>query len=264
MKTGVVLFKIVAFIFIVFSCGTGKVHKENVTGDDYELFRGTPVWDLALAAKSQDVNEIAKIASSKKVNIDYQEPKYGETVLMLTVLNNQKASCQALLNSGANVSIHNRYNGSSAIIDAAGLNTDDSSSVEMLRLLVKFNANVNDIEEGPRQEGNSVRYSVLMRACSNINNIFSPLSKVIFLVEHGADVNYKNEYNQTALSKSVLTENLDVVLYLLQHGADYTTPVHSYDGKDYYLNDVLSKMKFPSDSKEGKEKAMIMEIIGKK
>jgi len=65
-----------------------------------------------------------------------------------------------------------------------------------------------------------------------------------FLVENGADVNYRNNWNWTPLFWAVHYNNTDMVKYLLENGADVTI-------KDYENDTVIDYATFLI--KQGKE-----------
>ncbi|MDJ0578866.1 ankyrin repeat domain-containing protein [Crocosphaera sp.] len=62
------------------------------------------------------------------------------------------------------------------------------------------------------------------------------------LINHGADVNAKNEYGETPLHTAVLSENKEIVELLINHGADVNAK-NEYDGKTPLYSAVLTKNK---------------------
>ena len=192
------------------------VDKHRLLGYDYRLFQSTPAWDLAKAVQDEDVSKMRGILCKEPKLINYQEAKYGETLLLMTILNQDYKSFKELLNNGADVNVYDNYDGSSAIITACKWD----SGIEYVKKLIEYGANVNDVEVGKRRTGNSVRLTPLIAA-----SISGNLEVVKYLVEKGADINYRNEYFQTALSESVILDNYDVAYYLLKKGANYRLPI---------------------------------------
>ncbi len=102
----------IAFIFIIliaiacllFSCSDLSrekiVDKSELTGRDYRLFQNTPAWELAKAVEDENTKKIDKIVSENPEIINYQESKYGNTLLMLTIMNQQLKPFKALLKEG--------------------------------------------------------------------------------------------------------------------------------------------------------------------
>lgn len=244
----------VSLFFSLTSCSCHDIDQGKLLANDYRLFQQTPVWSLAKSVKDEDVKEVNKVI--KRGDFNYKEAKYGRTLLMLSVYNEQYISAKALLDAGADPGIHDSYNGTSAIIDAARINGGDG--VKFLKLLLSHGANPNDEEVGDRPEGNMTRETPLLAACASQ---YQPLEKVRLLVEHGADLNYKNDYGQTALAESVLVENLDVVIYLLHAGADCKVPIFFKDTIPVYLWNVMRVKTYALDSKEYKQKMEIVKFL---
>lgn len=245
---------------LFFSCTNRdkNVDKSNLTGADYRLFQATPAWELAKAVQDEDVNKIQQIVKTDPRRINYQEPKYGNTLLKLTVMNQQFNSFKTLIANHADVSIHNTFNGSSALIEACSSKHSDTKYAE---LLFKNGANVNDIETGKRKEGNSTRLTPLMAAAKT-----GKLDLVELLVKSGANVNYKNEFKQSALSIAMLTRKYDIALFLLKNGADYRSPVfyREEEAKEMYLVDVLREALVDIDTDEYKYKMKIVSFLQSK
>jgi hypothetical protein len=255
------------FLMLFMSCSNKDtvVDKEKLLGNDYRLFQETPVWDLAKAVWDEDVDRIKQIVKRDSIDIDFQESKFGNTLLMLTVSNQQSESCKALLELGADPNKHDTYRGSSAMIDAAEVNGVVGDNTEFLKLMLLYGGNPNDVEIGEREEGNTTRYTPLLRACANVNELVSPIGKVKLLVEEGGYV----KYNGAALGTSIMMEYYDVVLYLLNNGANYQEVIidrskFSKDGKKMYIADMLKENLHPLDSKEYKQKMEIVVFLKEK
>lgn len=239
------------------------VDKNTLLGRDYRLFQNTPAWDLAKAVWDEDLVEITRLVREKKVNLNYQEPRFGMPLLMLTVLNEQYKSCEKLLELGADPNQHDTYDGSSAIIEAASINGTVSDNTDFLKLLLQYKANPNDVEIGKRRSDNLGRATPLLKACSSGNKIVSPLAKVKVLVDAGADINYYGEFEKSPLSAALLADNYDVVVYLLHKNVNYKRPIFIRDNKALYIQDVLRENVFPLESKEFKYKLEIIACLSK-
>lgn len=241
-------------IFLMLACST----KEDLTGEDYQLFNNTPAWELAKAVRDEDEERIEALVSQQPKLINFQEPKYGSTLLMLTIRNQQKKPFFTLLNLNADVSIHDSYDGSSALIEACDFEEYD---IEFIEALLKKGANPNDVEVGPRGKGNSTRHTPLIVA-----SMSGRLDFVELLVSHGADINYQNEFKQSALTEATLQENYEIVIYLLKNGADYTRPIffRPEANKDMFLVDVLREDFFELDSRQHKFKMEIVDFLSSK
>ncbi len=252
-------------VLILVTLTSCSVDKSRLLGNDYRLFENTPVWTLAKAVRDEDTSAIRKIVIEEKINIDFQEPRFGKTLLMLTVSNHHFNSCKILLQLGADPNKPDKYNGSSAMIDAAKV-IEDGENIRFLKLLLAHKGNPNYIEIGPGQEGNTTRKTPLI---ASLIESSSSLLKVKVLVEAGADINYKNEYGQTVLREAVLQNNYEVVLYLLEKGADYQALIvdrgqFNTGGKKMYLIDMLREDLPELGSKEHKTKMAIVDFLKQK
>lgn len=118
-------------------------------GYSFNLFESTPNYALAKAVAKEDTNEIRNIVNKGDINVDFKEPKFGRTLLLLAIGNNKINSTTALLNAGANIGI--RDNDNNAPINEASklfLYEDYSYAYNMLDLLIKHGANVNSEIKG--------------------------------------------------------------------------------------------------------------------
>lgn len=78
----------VVFLCVVSCSNRDKiVDKEDIYEDDFRLFQETPVWKLAKAVQDQKLSKIKRLVKEEKLDVDFQESKYGNTLLMLAVKN---------------------------------------------------------------------------------------------------------------------------------------------------------------------------------
>ena len=153
------------FSCLLFSCSNLSrekiVDKSELTGGDYRLFQNTPAWELAKAVEDGNTNKIDKIVSENPELINYQESKYGETLLMLTIMNQQLKSFKALLKNGADVNIHDTFDGTSPLIEACSYKF---YNITFAKTLIEYGADVNDVETGERRKDNGTRLTPLIAA----------------------------------------------------------------------------------------------------
>ena len=262
------------FACLLFSCSNLSrekiVDKSELTGGDYRLFQNTPAWELAKAVEDENTEQIDKIVSENPELINYQESKYGNTLLMLTIMNQQLKPFKVLLKRGADVNIHNTFDGTSSLIKAC---SSKFYNIIFVKMLIEYGADVNDVETGERRKENGTRLTPLIAASRT-----GRLDLVRFLVSKGADVNYQNEFGQSALSKSVMVDEYKVAYYLLQNGADYNRPIYyRFDnsvpiekrdpkdkGKPMYLWDVLKEDLSEFGTSEYKYKMLIIDFLKSK
>lgn len=260
----------VVFLCVVSCTNRDKiVDKEDIYEGDFRLFQETPVWELAKAVQDQKVSKIKRLVKEEKLDVDFQESKYGNTLLMLAVKNEKYQSCETLLELGADPNKPNNHSGSSAMIDAAAINTTIGSDTKFLKLLLEHGGDPNYVEVGERKKGINTRNTPLIVACGYVDNFTkSPINKVKVLVEAGADVNYENDLSGFALRTALFQENYDIVLYLLKNGADYTKVIIdkseiTNDGKKLYIVDVLRRDIHSLESDKYKQKMEIVAFLKK-
>lgn len=252
--------KYLVLLFVVIGCNSreSKVDKSKLLGFDYRLFQDTPAWDLAKAVEDNDLEKIIEISKTNKELLNFPASRFGSTLLMLAIHNHQFDTANLLIDLGADVNIYDQYNGKSAIILAC---KDVDTDPKIVSKLLDHGANVNDIEKGKREEGNTTRDTPLINACRAGN-----LPLVTFLISKGADINYKNEYGQSALSEATIQSEFAIILILLKNNVNFKTSL-SYNEeqkKEYYLVDKLRFQMPELNSIEHKQKYEIIDFLNKK
>ena len=202
------------------------------------------------------------------MDIDFQEPRFGQTLLILAVTSQNYNVCKTLLELGADPNKYDNYDGDNAMIEAAKISNLTGDNTRILKLLLQYKGNPNFVEVGQRREGNSTRNSVLISAIQ-FNDIQSSLPMVKMLVNAGADINYKNEFGQTALSQAIIQDVFDVALYLLQMGANVNEVIVDRSdiykgGEKVYLVNMLREITPELNSKQHKQKLAIIEFLKQK
>lgn len=212
-----------------------KVDKSKLTGYDYCLFQETPAWPLAKAVEAEDTSRIKTEVIENKIDPDYQESRYGNTLLMMSIFNNDYASAKTLLDVGADPNLRDKHRGATAVIDAAA-NKDS----KYLKLLLAYKGNPNVVENKPVKDDDSPMQTALTSAISYYDA--NSLEKVKLLIESGADVNCPNNNSSTDLpiGIAIKRDKMDVALYLLEKGADYKKVMYKMiNGHDVYILEAL-------------------------
>lgn len=259
--------KLIPIIFIIliqlFSCSNRDepADKTKLLGNDYRLFQSTPAWELAKAVWDEDIDLIKKIGKEAEL-LNYQEGKFGKTLLMMSISNQQFNSFKTLIQLGANVNIHNTYDGSSAIMYSVNVRNIEDDELKYLKLLLEQGADPNDIEVGERKESNTTRDTPLMIACGRNKQAINPLPLVKKLVESGADVNKGDEFGRTPIGESFFQDNFEVLIYLLHEGANHRVPiVTDPKGQKFYLEHMLRRELPPIDSREYEQKKELVKFL---
>lgn len=270
MKNKTHIYVFIYLIFLFNSCNNyrdKKVDKSTLLGNDYRLFQDTPAWNLAKAIEDENVNQINQILKKNKELANFREPIFGQSLLHLAIINQDFSSFQCLIENNADIDIHDSYDGTSPLIEACMFKRYNS---KYAKLLIEKGANVNDIETGKRREDNSTRYTPLIAAAKS-----RKMDIIKLLLKKGANINYQNEFDQCALSESLMVDNLDISYFLLKSGADYKRPIFyrpdlsipaenrlSNDkGEPIYLVNMLREMLLDLDTDEYKYKMKIVYFL---
>lgn len=252
------VFFLAAVLIILFSCNNREtlVDKSELLGDDYRLFQNTPAWELAKAVEDENEDKINELINKDRKLLNYQEPIFGSTLLMLTIKNQQYKPFEVLLKNKASTKIHDTYEGSSALIEACSSKYYD---VKFAKLLLEYGANVNDVQVDIDNEGKT-RTPLMLASKTGKADL------VELLIEKGADLNYQNKSKQSALSESIMVNEYKTVFLLLKNGADYNLPIdyNEEQNKAYYLVDELRFHLIDLDTEEYEYKMKIVDFLKSK
>lgn len=236
-----------------------KVDKEKLLGKDYRLFQDTPVWDLAKAVEDENVSLINQLATEKKHPIDYQESKFGNTLLMLAIENSDYKSVKALLDLGSSPNIADNYRGNTPMHDAA-----KNEDPKYLKLLIEHKGDPNVVENKPITEEDQGRKTPLNIAISygSSNN----LEKVKLLVKAGADINFYNDWfaytPHLPISDAITHERFDIAYYLLEQGARYDGIMYkTVQGDSVYILGALRRKIVDINTDEYKQKRKVISFL---
>ena len=238
-------------------------------GDDFRLYKHTPAWSLAKAVEDEDTTEISKQVLQMHISVDYRDPEYKQTLLMLATRTNKIESVKKLLELGANPNAHNdstKYFGQSAVLLACRFTRPSS---KILALLLKYGGNPNSTACGVQENG--LGEIVPIRDFALSAAVFSSFEKVKLLVDAGANINYATSTENCAIENCMIFDRMDIMLYLLQKGADYRRKFTEIDldKPDYptFEVDILYKLRkcvYPIGSKEYTDKIKVVNFLKKK
>ena len=238
-------------------------------GDDFRLYKHTPAWSLAKAVEDEDTTEISKQVLQMHISVDYRDPEYKQTLLMLATRTNKIESVKKLLELGANPNAHDdstKYFGESAVLLACRFTRPSS---KILALLLKYGGNPNSTACGVQENG--LGEIVPIRDFALSAAVFSSFEKVKLLVDAGANINYATSTENCAIENCMIFDRMDIMLYLLQKGADYRRKFKEIDldKPDYptFEVDILYKLRkcvYPIGSKEYTDKMKVVNFLKKK
>jgi len=192
-----ILFFLIAFLLLT-SCQThGKFGNGEYKINNINIYKGTPAWQLALAVRDEKTETIEKIIKSQSQLLNYQEPKYGATLLLWAVGMEKYKSAETLLKSGADPYIASKMGGRTSLFVAAGyswVDSDAKKDPKYIKLLLSYGADPNKNYAGgdEHDQVTDPGTSPLMES------IGSGIEKTKALVEGGADINYKTPTGRTA------------------------------------------------------------------
>ena len=253
--------------FVCSSCTEPNV--KDMLGDDFRLYKHTPAWSLAKAVEDEDTTEISKQVLQMHISVDYRDPEYKQTLLMLATSTNKIESVKKLLELGANPNAHDdstKYFGQSAVLLACRFTRPSS---KILALLLKYGGNPNSTACGVQENG--LGEIVPIRDFALSAAVFSSFEKVKLLVDAGANINYATSTENCAIENCMIFDRMDIMLYLLQKGADYRRKFTEIDldKPDYptFEVDILYKLRkcvYPIGSKEYTDKMKVVNFLKKK
>ena len=233
------------------------------------MYKHTPTWSLAKAVEDEDTTEISKQVLQMHISVDYRDPEYKQTLLMLATRTNKIESVKKLLELGANPNAHNdstKYFGQSAVLLACRFTRPSS---KILALLLKYGGNPNSTACGVQENG--LGEIVPIRDFALSAAVFSSFEKVKLLVDAGANINYATSTENCAIENCMIFDRMDIMLYLLQKGADYRRKFTEIDldKPDYptFEVDILYKLRkcvYPIGSKEYTDKMKVVNFLKKK
>ena len=232
--------------------------KSKLTGYDYRLFQDTPVWLLAKAVKTGDILSIRNEVLINKINPDYQESRYGNTLLMMSIFNNDYTSTKALLEVGADPNLRDRHRGANAVIDAA-----ENSDPRCLQLLLANGGEPNVVENKLSNDDDSPLQTALTSAISYSDP--SSFEKVKLLIEAGADVDFPNDKDHNTelpIGIALKRDRMDIALYFLKIGADHEQVMYKMiNDHDVYILEALRKSILELQSPEYQKKLEIVAFL---
>jgi hypothetical protein len=247
----------IVLMFVSCTSRDTTVDKSKLFGRDYRLFQTTPAWALAKAVEDGDTDKIKTEISKNKSLLKFREPRFGQPLLTLAVMNENYESVEKLLELGADPNMQDFYNGDSPLMRAADIGISlKGPDPRFLKLLLKYGGDANAEENGQKQ---TRRFTPLMIACSG-----RYFDYVKILVKAGAKVNTIDEYGDSPLEEALASESPDIVIYLIQNGADFKRVLYkTIDGKNKYIIDNLRYWRFDLESDAYKKKMRLVDFLKK-
>ena len=222
------------------ACSKGQ---NNMLGNDVNLYKNTEAWKLAKAMEAEDTTEIRKICKKNISLLQFQEPRFGQTLLTWAVYTNHYPSAKILAEMGADPNKQS-YDGTSAFIHAC----DKNQTPHYVKLLMKHGADVNAIATPDTTKAGFVQQLKTPLVAAAMSN----LETVKLLVEAGADINYIGPQWQSALHYACNLDKIDIIKYfVIEKKANLTKPLYvKINGDTLYIHHLLRELRFPLESEE--------------
>ena len=244
---------------LLIGAGRSSGQHAQLMGSDFRLFRGGSAWNLAQAARREDARTIKRLAAANPALLRYQEPHFGQTVLLVATTRKLYPSVKALLEAGADPNQQDTYDGTSPLMEAA----DDEASSATLRLMLQHGGNPNAVSQPTQPDRVGLTpITPLVFAARN------SLESVRLLVEAGADVNYNSgpPYYESALKGAFHFDQLDVLSYLI---VEKQANVHllfglTIQGDTLRIGNMLRHCAYPLNSSEYQQKMYLVDYLKSK
>ncbi len=242
--------RLIAFLLTMVTIGPScEEDLKNLPGYDIRLFKHTPVWKLAKAVQEEDTAWIRELIQKDKYNPNYEESKFGETLLFWAVYMDHYPSVKALLENGTDPNIVLKPDSATALMYAA----DKPNTSEYVRLLLRYGANPNAVAP-------TGSYGTPLITAAGAR-----LESVKLLVAAGANINYACD-SINPLEMSLTMNRIDITRYfIIEKGVNFIT----IDNEKGPIDSIricrdLRYHAYPFDSKEYKIKMEIVRYIKEK
>ena len=244
-----------ANITIYASC---QFSESEMIATDWSLFKDTPAWDLALAAKDQDTVSFEKILSESKIDLDYEDPKYGQSILQVAVLNKAEKSVKKLLELGADPNHFNNDNGYTPLHDVVSYFQNNDDTI-IMSLLLNNNADPNLITAQTDKNIGAYSWSVLSLLCANV---YPQPNKLNLLLRSGVSLEYSEDDNANYLYSALRSKNYELVYILLKSGADFKKPILTkINGQKIYIQEYMKNQLIDLGSTDYQYKIKVIDIL---
>lgn len=249
------------FLIINISCN------RELPGLNKKLFSNTPVQSVAEAISNNDLRTLREILIKRNEMINFQESKYGNTVLMFAVANGKADAIEILLDNRADPNKQSPYDNSNAMTLAAE-DYPQTCDTNIMHKLIKHNANVNVIQHINRIYENGmhtdIKITPLMTAAKN-----GCMNMVRCLVDNGANIDlYVYYQGYSAITTAIIADNLDIARYfIIEKKASipkycYIRALGKEEEKRMSITDLLIEKEYDKSDPNYKLKVEILNYLG--
>jgi len=237
----------VLLVSIISVMCTGQAN--DYLAKDVRIYRSTEAWKLANCVEDEDVDCIVKLCTEKPHLLNFQDPKYGISILEWAIYMGRVKSTKTLVRLGSDPNLQS-FSGNSAFVRACSA----YETSEFAELMIAHGADINAVG---KFEGGLLMRTPLIAAS------MARLETVQLLIQHGADVNYVYKGVYDALSCALRGGKMDIAEYLIFEANADVTRIYGLNvaGTPMDLAYKLRFIVFPLDSEEYKIKMKIVDHI---
>ncbi len=268
-------------IFLVLALGTflnSCSFNDEQVGYNFDNFKSTPLYDLAMAVRDDNGAKVNKILKNNKLEVDFKDPKFQQTLLSLAIQNEKREAFIELLKAGANP---NEL--VSQPVDATpfiyAIQNVENCDLFFVKKLLEYKANPNQIIKNPSNGFYNSDIFPLHLAVGNFKNDGSECIELVkLLVDNGADINFCVEDSMESLCKGVIHKCLlmncmgTLRYFVVEKKINIPDTVISYGAvnkstqKNYSLKEALitEDFGFSDDGRFKEIKKEILEYLDKK
>lgn len=250
----------------------GPIDKENVTANDYRLFRDTPCEELAKAINRQDIEKINQILDESPDLLEYEESKYNQSVLFYAIYDDKIMSVEALLKHGADPNQVNHYISSyygnqsfvtcplSSICEKS---ISEDKKIKYAKMLLDYGADINTscMKDYIGDNKWHLPSTPLSRASQD-----GDIKLVMYLLDNGANPNYRYmDLDCPPLQTALIFNNYDIAEELLKHGADPDLRFyeHNTSVREELIHDIEKPNPCVDTDKDINARKRLLELIQK-
>lgn len=252
-------------IALVSSCN------DYLPGFNFKSFNGTPAEELSKAVENENLEEIEAIVRENRQLIDYLDPQYGHSLLMLSVANDLEKSADKLLELGADPNKRSRppkgvkSEITTPVLVSCNKVYKGNCKTVILEMLIKNGGDINEeIEVKYLHSNYKTKETPLMIATES-----DCINLVKKLIELGADINdYDYVNGKGPLSNCVVHDNLGILEYLVIEKKAKIPPYvfirPEYKGtprEELTLIEFLKEQKYPEKSNNRIIKKKILDYL---
>lgn len=204
---------------------------------------------LMEACKKGDLSIVEVIIDKMTIDEINERDKKGITALMMAVENGNNEIVKLLINKGADIELHDKWNGTTALMIAA-----KKGNKEMVDFLVANGADIYATGSGDNAHFGAKSIGIAKELKCKENYFFYLASggyiETLEWKLSEFDVNSKDEWNRTALMEASRNGCSKVVGLLLENGGNVndkdvfgrTALIYACIGGKYYKEDVVEKL----------------------